>query len=148
MSSCKWHFPSSLGGYPCRFCEAGEEAQNSGPRAQWLGYHHRHGPEGEHFHHSRCELKYLCWLAQRGCIFHERVWWKKQQHAIDRSRVESQPGSATEWRVFPPLRPRSEGLLNFLSHQTQPVVKWGFHLPFRPRHDSQQANFSTWWHLQ
>lgn len=130
----KWQvlFLCPSGGHPCCFCEAGEEAQNSGPRAQWLGYHHRHRPEGKHFHHSRCELKYLCWLLISAAWprVPGEVWWKKQHHAIDRSRVESQHGGARERRVFPPLRQRSAGLLNFLPQQTQPVIEWCFQ-----RHD-------------
>lgn len=47
---------SRVGGHPRCFRAAGEEAQNSWPGAQRLGYHHRHRAEGKHLRHSRCEL--------------------------------------------------------------------------------------------
>lgn len=115
-------FLSSQGGYPCRLRETGEEAQNSGSGTKWLGHHHRHRTEGEHFHCRRCELKYLYWCT--AVYFPGEMCWKNERHTIDKRRVESRPCGTRELRDFPPLQ--SEGLLNFLSHQTQPSIKWCF----------------------
>ena len=85
-----------VGGDPCRLREAGEEAQNSRPGAQRPGYHLRHRPEGKHLRRRPSESKCLSWLAEHGRVFQPRCDGKNNTAAaIDRSRVESRPGSTT-----------------------------------------------------
>lgn len=121
-SNCRC-FPAGVP--PCCFCEAGEEAQNSGPGAQRLGYHHRHGSEGKHLHGSHCELKPPRWLVKHGCIFQLRCDGKKKTPEL-KIGAEQSPrlvvGSSVV--VFSTTTGQiSKNTLHFLSRQTQPVVR-------------------------
>lgn len=115
--------PSPSGAHPRGYREAGEEAQNSRPRAQRLGHHHGHRPEGDtspvpgpaaKTQNTRVPIS-AAWPGFSG----RRCDGKKQRGAIDRRGVERRHGGTMYlscFFFFHHLR-----LLNFPT--TRPVIK-------------------------